>query len=98
MTASFYDVLPPSSNKPVKPAGQWNQSRIRIQGGLVEHWLNGAKVLDYELESPAVRSAISQSKFKDSPGFGRKIRGPIMLTDHNDEARFRNIKIRELTP
>lgn len=98
MTAAFYDVLPPSPNKPTRPPGQWNQSRIRVKGQLVEHWLNGAKVLEYELESPAVQAAIGQSKFKDSPGFGKKIRGPIMLTDHNDEARFRNIKIRELNP
>ncbi len=98
ITAAFYDVLPPSPTKKAVGAGQWNHSRVQVKGRLVEHWLNGDKVLDYELETPSLMDAIRQSKFKDSPGFGAKIRGPIMLTDHNDEARFRNIKIRQLSP
>jgi len=96
MTASFYDVLPPAETKPLKPAGEWNVSRILVQGNHVEHWLNGAKVLEYELGSDAVKQAVANSKFKNSPGFGDKIRGHIMLTDHGDEAWFRNIKMREL--
>jgi pimeloyl-ACP methyl ester carboxylesterase len=96
MTASFYDVLPPVENKPLKPAGEWNSSRILLKGNHVEHWLNGAKVLEYELGSDVVKKAVAASKFKSAPGFGEKIRGHIMLTDHGDEAWFRNIKIREL--
>ena len=54
MTAAFYDVLPPSAPTPTRPAGEWNQSRVVVQGGHVEHWLNGKKVLEYELGSDAV--------------------------------------------
>ena len=97
-TASFYDVLPPSDDKPLKPVGEWNQSRVLIQGNRVEHWLNGKKVLEYQLGSDAVKAAIAKSKFKGSPGFGEKIKGHILLTDHHDECWFRNIKIRELSP
>ncbi len=95
-TASFYDVLPPAANKPLKPVGEWNASRILVQGNHVEHWLNGAKVLEYELGSEAVKAAVAASKFKNSAGFGTKIKGHIMLTDHQDECWFRNVKIREL--
>ncbi len=95
-TASFYDVLPPAANKPLKPVGEWNGSRLVIRGQHVEHWLNGAKVLEYELGSEAVKTALAQSKFKTAPKFGEKIEGHLMLTDHQDEAWFRNIKIREL--
>jgi len=95
-TASFYEVLPPAADKPLKPAGEWNVSRIVVQGNHVEHWLNGKKVLEYELGSDAVKEGIATSKFKKYPDFGAKIRGHIMLTDHHDEAWFRNIKIREL--
>ena len=95
-TASFYDVLPPSDDKVLKPAGEWNQSRVLVQGNHIEHWLNGAKVLEYELGSDAVKAALAASKFKNSPGFGAKIKGHIMLTDHADEAWFRDIKIRKL--
>ena len=45
-TASFYEVLPPAADKPLKPPGEWNSSRVLIQGNHVEHWLNGAKVLE----------------------------------------------------
>jgi hypothetical protein len=95
-TASFYDVLPPGKEKVLKPAGEWNSSRILLQDNHVEHWLNGAKVLEYELASEAVKAAVANSKFKNAAGFGTKIKGHIMLTDHGDEAWFRNLKIREL--
>ena len=95
-TASFYDVLPPKAEKVLKPAGEWNSSRILLQGNRVEHWLNGAKVLEYELGSETVKAAVANSKFKNASGFGTKIKGHIMLTDHGDEAWFRNLKIREL--
>jgi pimeloyl-ACP methyl ester carboxylesterase len=96
MTASFYDVLPPAENRSIKPAGEWNSSRILIKGNRVEHWLNGAMVLEYELGSDEVKQAVANSKFKNSAKFGEKIQGHIMLTDHGDEAWFRNIRIREL--
>jgi hypothetical protein len=96
MTASFYDVMPPAADKPLKPAGEWNSSRVMVKGNHVEHWLNGVKVLEYELGSEAVKKAVAESKFKNSPRFGEKIRGHIMLTDHGDEAWFLNIQLRPL--
>lgn len=95
-TASFYEVLAPAADKPVRPAGEWNASRIVVRGRHVEHHLNGRLVLAYELGSPAVKAGIAASKFGKYPDFGEKIRGPIMLTDHNDEAWFRNVKLRPL--
>ncbi|HON07948.1 MAG TPA: DUF1080 domain-containing protein [Verrucomicrobiota bacterium] len=96
MTASFYDVLPPAEHKPIKLAPEWNYSRLVVNGNRVEHWLNGEKVLEYECGSPTVMEAISKSKFKNAEGFGKKIKGYIMLTDHESECWFRNIKIREI--
>ncbi len=95
-TASFYDVLPPAKDKPLKKTGEWNLSRVLVQGNHVEHWLNGKKVLEYELGSDQVLEAVQKSKFRSVPGFGTKIRGHILLTEHHDAATFRNIKIREL--
>jgi hypothetical protein len=95
-TASFYDVLPPKEGAPLKRPGEWNHSRVTVRGQHVEHWLNGDKVLDYELGSERVMSAVAKSKFKDVPKFGTKIEGHILLTDHQDEASFRDVKIRPL--
>jgi hypothetical protein len=97
-TASFYNVLPPQAGKMTKPPGEINHSRIVVRGNHVEHWLNGVRVLEYELGSPQVLEAVSRSKFRDVKGFGTKVRGHILLTDHGSECHFRNIKIRPLTP
>lgn len=95
-TASFYDVLPPAADKPLRKPGEWNQSKIVVRGKTVEHWLNGKNVLTYELGSDAVKAGLAKSKFKNDPGFGDKIDGHIMLTYHQDDCWYRNIKIREL--
>jgi hypothetical protein len=95
-TADFYDVLPAASDKPIRPAGEWNMSRIVVRGTRVEHWLNGKNVLTYELGSEAVKAGIEKSKFKGHAGFGDKIAGHIMLTYHQDECWYRNLKVREL--
>lgn len=94
-TASLYDLLSPQGVS-MRPPGDFNQSRILVQGRRVEHWLNGVKVLEYELESGLLKEVIANSKFKDVPGFGDKFATPILLQDHGDEVEFRNLKIREL--
>ena len=95
-TASFYDVLPPAADKPTRPAGEWNQSRVLVRGNHVEHWLNGKRVLEYELGSERVKAGLAKSKFRNFPDFGTRIQGHIMLTYHSDECWFRNLKIREI--
>ncbi len=96
-TAALYDVLA-AQNRPLKPAGQFNQSRIVSNGTTVEHYLNGTKVLQYELDSPALRAAIAKSKFKDIARFGKLQDGFILLQDHGDRVWYRNIKIKRLPP
>ena len=85
-----------ASNRPLRPAGEWNESRVVVRGSTVEHWLNGTKVLSYELDSPALKAAIAESKFKDVARFGKLQKGHILVQDHGDQVWYRSIKIRPL--
>jgi hypothetical protein len=92
---SLYDLLP-LTTPAVKPAGEWNTARLVVKDGKVEHWLNGKKVVQYELGTPAWDSMIQQSKFATMKGFGTEKEGHIALQDHGDRVSFKNIKIRPL--
>jgi hypothetical protein len=94
---AFYDMIPPSANRKVKPVGEWNTARIVSLGKHVEHWLNGVKIVEYDRGSEVYMKALKQSKFKDAvPSFGSVDKGRILLQDHGSEVSFRNIKIKKL--
>lgn len=92
---SLYDLVPPAAAKKLHPVGEWNQSRIVARARHLEHWLNGEKVVDINLDSPEWRAALAASKFKAAPDFATK-KGRILLQDHGDEAWFRNLRLRPL--
>lgn len=92
-TAALYDVFP-AADRPIKPAGEWNVSEVRAHGLHVEHWLNGKKVLEYELNSPKLKDAIAKSKFKDIARFGTPQKGHILIQDHGDQVWYRKVEIR----
>lgn len=90
-------ALYPSPPGHLKPVGQWNRARIVVNGAHVEHWLNGTKLLQYELWSPDWEAKVKGSKFAAWPNYGRAHRGHIALQgDHNGALAFRNIRIRDL--
>ena len=97
LTAAGSDYgLYPSPAGVVKPAGQWNKVRLVVNGTHVEHWLNGVKVVEYELLSPDWEAKVKASKFADHPRYGRNAEGYIGLQEHEFRVAFRNIKIRVL--
>jgi len=86
-----------AADKELKPAGEFNSSRIKVLNGLVEHWLNGDKILEYELWSDDWKERVQNCKWKEFPGYGLAKKGHIGLQDHGSVIKFRNIKIRDLT-
>lgn len=90
-------ALYPAPAGTVKPAGQWNSSRVVARGARVEHWLNGEKLVEYDQNSADWDARVKASKFRDWPNFSRARRGYIAIQgDHAGELALRNIRIREL--
>lgn len=94
--SALYDLLPAGEAKALNPAGEWNEARLVFDGPRGEHWLNGEKVLEYDLTSARFDSVFAASKYAGIEGFRARRAGHIVLQDHTTDFWFRNIKIRPL--
>ena len=90
-TGALYDIYEPTEAKWLKPVGEFNHSRIVVQGNRIEHWLNGQLIVLAYVGSSEWDQRIAASKFAEVEGFGRNPVGRIMLTDHNSDVWYRRI-------
>jgi hypothetical protein len=90
-----YDLYAPENVK-LASKGEWNKTRLVVRGPHVEHWLNGRKVVEYELWSDDWHERVKNSKWSNMPYYGSAKKGHIGLQDHGGLTMFRNIKIKRL--
>lgn len=96
-TASIYELVAPALDKPLKPAGQWNDAKIIANGNSLEHYLNGKLVTKTVASGPDWDACLARSKFFGHEGFGKaNPNDRIMLTDHGGTSAFRNFRLRPL--
>jgi 3-keto-disaccharide hydrolase len=80
----------------VQPFDHWNKTRLIVRGNHVEHWLNGRKVVEYELKSADWKAKVAGSKFVKYPNYGLAGTGLIGIQgDHPGTLALRGIRIRE---
>jgi hypothetical protein len=94
-TASIYDIKGAAKDKAVKPAGEWNTSKVIVKDGKIEHWLNGKLAVASDSKSEEWKEGIAKSKFKAVQGFAPG-KGKLMLTDHGDPVWWKNIRVKAL--
>jgi len=93
-TGALSDVLAPNEAA-ANAVGEWNHTRIIVNQGAVEHWLNDKKILEYQLGSDELKQQIAASKFAELP-YAKVQSGRIGLQDHGGPVYYKNIKIRIL--
>ena len=79
-----------------KPYGNWNKVRIIKNNGKIEHWLNGSKVVSYDLNTEEWKELLSKSKFAEYKDFASPGPGKIGFQDHDNKVHYKNIKIKEI--
>ncbi|MFP6573988.1 MAG: DUF1080 domain-containing protein [Pirellulaceae bacterium] len=97
-TGSIYALYEPRADKPLNPVGEFNHSRIVVQGNRLEHWLNGVQIASAIVGSREWYQRVAASKFGKRSGFAENASGKLMLQDHGHPTWFRSITIQELAP
>lgn len=94
-TGANYGMHVAESAEP-KPIGEWNESKIIVNGNHVEHWLNGKKIVAYELGSADWKERKAKSKWNEAVGYGAATKGHIAIQDHGSEVWVRNVNVLEI--
>ena len=103
-TGAMYLFAAPTAKLPPLAIEQWHTARILVNGSHVEHWLDGVKVLDADLESESLRQTMASQAREDIPKWKNldelkadpAKKYPLVITHHGGDAWYRNIRIREL--
>ena len=93
-TASIYSLYAPNGKAKQKGPDEFNQSRIVVRDGKIEHWLNGEKVCEADITSEEWRKRVASSKFNKTKGFFENAKGRIQFQDHGSPVWFKDIELR----
>lgn len=95
-TGALYDILGPAPSIVVHPLGEWNEARIIARGGVIEHWINGVRVLQTDSARPEFEALAAGSIFRDTPRYGQGASGRLRLLRGDGRISYRNMRL--ITP
>ena len=91
--ASVYFCMAPSHDA-TAPVGTWNTGRIVCKGSVIQHWLNGKKVVDFDYSDPRWKDNVELLRLR---GGQLKARGArLNLQDHGDPVWYRSLRLRQI--
>ena len=91
VTASLYSYIAPMKRMQLD-LNLFHKSRILRNGNHVEHWLDGEKLLEFELTDTIVQTALRSINKSEAP----VLESFVSLQNHNSDVWFRSIRIRRL--
>ena len=94
-SGSLYDMIE-SQGKVLKPVGEYNSAKVVFNGSIIEHWLNGKKVVEANSDTPEFEELFKKSKYHSKKDFTLHKDASIVLQDHGNDSWYRNIKIKIL--
>ncbi len=90
---SLFFCMAPSKDA-TKPFGQWNSGRVKCKGTVIEHWVNGKRVLSFDYTDPKWVKQVELLKIRGADLNARG--GRLWLQDHGQDVWFRNLRWREI--
>lgn len=91
-----YAMHIPNGKKTLKPVGEWNTSKITVDNGVVTHWLNGEKIIEFDKNSEDWKMKRQSGKWNDYPDYGKSNEGYLALQDHGAGVWFRKVRVKRL--
>ncbi len=93
--ASLFFCMAPSKDA-TRPFGEWNTAKIVCKDSVIQHWLNGERVLDFDYEDPRWAEYVELLRIRGGDLSARD--GQLWLQDHGQDVWFRNLRWREIPP
>ena len=89
--ASIFFCMAPKKDV-TRPVGKWNTGRMLCKNTVIEHWLNGERVLSFDYAAAKWAEYVKLLGIRGGNLTGRN--GKLWLQDHGQDVWFRNLRMR----
>jgi 3-keto-disaccharide hydrolase len=91
---ALYSLVAPFQSA-AHPAGEFNTGRIVLRGTVVQHWINGVKVYEGDLDAPEIKRKLLEKNRRYMVDRKKRVT-PLSFQHHGNLTMYRNIRILSL--